>query len=101
MPNNVDKSLVPRCECGGIIKPDVVLYEEGLDEEVMDKTMYYITHADLLIVGGTSLSVYPAAGLIRYFNGDHLVLINKTQTPYDDQADLVLSCSLGDVFSQI
>lgn len=101
MPNNVDKSIVPRCECGGIIKPDVVLYEEGLDEEVMDKTMYYITHADLLIVGGTSLSVYPAAGLIRYFNGDHLVLINKTQTPYDDQADLVLSCSLGDVFSQI
>lgn len=101
MKENVDNLLIPRCECGGVIKPDVVLYEESLDDDIMDKTMYYITNADMLIVGGTSLSVYPAAGFIRYFNGDKLVLINKTKTAYDEQADLVLNCGLGEVFSKI
>lgn len=101
MKKHVDNLLIPWCECGGIIKPDVVLYEESLDNDIMDKTMYYITNADMLIVGGTSLSVYPAAGFIRYFNGDKLVLINKTKTAYDEQADLVLNCSLGEVFSKI
>ena len=94
-------SGVPRCTCGGIVKPDVVLYEEGLDQEVIAKSVHAIRSADLLIVGGTSLTVYPAAGLIQYYRGNRLVLINRDATPYDDQADLVLHESLGEVFSQL
>ena len=89
---------VPRCDCGGTVKPDVVLYEEGLDQATVEGAVRAIAEADLLIVGGTSLTVYPAAGLIRYYTGNRLVLINRDETPYDDQADLVLHESLGDVF---
>lgn len=93
---------VPRCDaCGGMVKPDVVLYEEPLDEDVMDKTVGYLRQADLLIIGGTSLAVYPAAGLLRCFRGNRLVLINKSPTPYDRSADLVISRPIGEVFSQI
>lgn len=92
---------VPRCTCGGTVKPDVVLYEEGLDQEVIAKSVHAIRSADLLIVGGTSLTVYPAAGLIQYYRGNRLVLINRDATPYDDQADLVLHDNLGEVFSQL
>ena len=91
---------IPTCECGGIIKPDVVLYEEGLDNRVMSKSIEAIERADCLIVGGTSLVVYPAAGLLQYFRGKHLVLINKDKTSYDDQADLVIHDSLGKVLSE-
>lgn len=90
---------VPHCECGGIIKPDVVLYEEGLDPETMQKAMYYISRAEVLIIGGTSLVVYPAAGMIDYFRGKHLVVINKAPTPRDQQADLLIQDSIGTVFS--
>ena len=92
---------VPRCPCGGIVKPDVVLYEESLDDDCITKAVQAIQAADLLIVGGTSLTVYPAAGLIRYYTGQRLVLINRDETPYDDYANLVLHESLGDVFSQV
>lgn len=92
---------VPRCECGGIIKPDVVLYEEGLDQGVLQMAVSAIRHADVLIIGGTSLTVYPAAGLIDYYQGSRLVLINKSVTPLDDRADLVISGKIGEVFSQI
>ena len=96
-----DAKDVPLCDCGGIIKPDVVLYEEALDEKTLTGAIGAIRRADLLIVGGTSLTVYPAAGLLRYYRGHRLVLINRDETPYDDSADLVLHCSLGDVFSQL
>ncbi len=92
---------VPTCGCGGIIKPDVVLYEEGLDQATLQKAVYYIQHADMLIIGGTSLTVYPAAGLVDYYKGDKLVLINKSVTPMDGRADLVVSGKIGEVFSQI
>ena len=92
---------VPKCDCGGDIKPDVVLYEEGLDEAVMDKALDYIRNADMLIIGGTSLAVYPAAGLIDYYNGNKLVLVNKTPTGRDSMADLVVQGSIGEIFSQI
>lgn len=92
---------VPACECGGIIKPDVVLYEEGLNEAVMSEAVQCIAEADLLIVGGTSLSVYPAAGLIQYYRGNKLVLINKSVTSYDQYANLLLKKGLGEVFSQV
>ena len=92
---------VPHCECGGDIKPDVVLYEEGLDEEIVEKAIKAIEEADVLIIGGTSLIVYPAAGLIDYYKGDKLVLINKTMTIKDSRADLVINDSLGKVFSEI
>jgi NAD-dependent deacetylase len=92
---------VPRCDCGGIVKPDVVLYEEGLDEKTIAKSVRAISKADLLIVAGTSLTVYPAAGLINYYRGNRLVLINRDETPYDDYADLVLHESLGAIFSQL
>ena len=95
------KELVPKCSCGGIIKPDVVLYEEGLDDITVSAAVNAISNADMLIVGGTSLAVYPAAGLIQYFKGRHLVLINKSSTPLDSNADLLLQCGLGEVFSQI
>ena len=90
-----------RCDCGGIVKPDVVLYEESLDSQVLEKSIYAIAQCDLLIVGGTSLTVYPAAGLLRYYPGHRLVLINRDETPYDNQADLVLHESLGKVFEQL
>ena len=92
---------LPRCECGGLVKPDVVLYEEGLDDKVINGAVDAIASADMLIIGGTSLVVYPAAGLIRYFRGDHLVLINKSETQADANADLVIHDSLGKVFEQI
>ena len=96
-----DFSGVPRCSCGGIIKPDVVLYEEPLNDEIVEKSIEAISCADLLIVAGTSLTVYPAAGLIRFFQGSKMVLINRDETPYDQRADLVLHDSLGDVFSKL
>ena len=92
---------VPRCDCGGIVKPDVVLYEESLDSETIEGSVAAIASADLLIVAGTSLTVYPAAGLIHYYRGNRLVLINRDETPYDGHANLVFHESLGDVFSQL
>ena len=92
---------VPHCDCGGIIKPDVVLYEEGLNEEDINTALSLISSADVLIVGGTSLSVYPAASFLRYFQGKHLVLINKSATPYDKNADLLIQAGLGEVFSRL
>lgn len=98
--NSADK--VPLCDdCGGGIKPDVVLYEEGLDQQTLEDAVFYIRHADMLIVGGTSLAVYPAAGLIDYYRGNKLVLINKSTTPMDSRADLLIQDGLGEVFSQI
>lgn len=94
-------SGIPRCSCGGIIKPDVVLYEEGLEQKTIQKSVTYISHATLLIVGGTSLTVYPAAGLIDYYRGNKLVLINKTVTPMDEKADLVINGKLGEVLGTI
>lgn len=88
---------IPKCECGGTIKPDVVLYEEGLDQHTIQKSVYHISNADVLIIGGTSLTVYPAAGLIDYYNGNKLVLINKSVTPMDNRADLVISGPIGEV----
>ena len=96
-----NSSGVPKCSCGGIIKPDVVLYEEALDEETLEKSVYAIANADLLIVAGTSLTVYPASGLINYFRGKNLVLINRDTTPFDNSADLVINESLGKVFEEI
>ena len=96
-----DAPGVPRCSCGGIVKPDVVLYEESLDGDTLEKSVAAIENADLLIVAGTSLTVYPAAGLIRYYRGNRLVLINRDETPYDSYADLVFHDSLGNVFSQL
>lgn len=96
-----DASGVPRCSCGGIIKPDVVLYEESLDNDTLEASIAAIVECDLLIVAGTSLTVYPAAGLINYYHGERLVLINRDSTPFDSRADLVLHMSLGDVFSQL
>ena len=92
---------IPKCSCGGIIKPDVVLYEEGLDNETVDNAIFAIQNADMLIVAGTSLTVYPASGLLHYFRGKNLVLINRDSTPYDNRADLVIHESLGKVFSKI
>ena len=92
---------IPTCECGGIIKPDVVLYEEGLNDATVTGAVKAISESDLMIIGGTSLAVYPAAGLLHYFHGNHLVLINKSATPMDADADLLLQCGLGEVFSRI
>lgn len=92
---------VPHCSCGGTIKPDVVLYEEGLDQETLRKAVYYIRHADVLIVGGTSLTVYPAAGLIDYYQGDKLVLINKSATVRDAQVNLVITEAIGKVLTEV
>ena len=92
----VNSRGVPRCSCGGIIKPDVVLYEEGLDSCTINKSVDYISKADILIIGGTSLAVYPAAGLIDYYRGSKLVLINKDATARDSQADLVISDPIGE-----
>lgn len=96
----LDSTGVPTCDCGGIVKPDVVLYEEGLDEEVLSGAVNAIRHADTLIIGGTSLVVYPAAGLIRYFRGDHLVVINMQPTGADAEADLCIAKPIGQVLSE-
>ncbi len=96
-----DSAGVPRCECGGLIKPDVVLYEESLDEACLEGAVRAISQADLLIVGGTSLTVYPAAGLLRYYGGKRLVLINRDETPYDGYAWLIFRDKIGEVLSQI
>ncbi|TAH69468.1 MAG: NAD-dependent protein deacylase [Anaerolineaceae bacterium] len=102
---NIDKikeaKSIPSCECGGTIKPDVVLYEEGLDDIIVSKAIQSISKADVLIIGGTSLSVYPAAGLIRYYKGNKMALINKSVTPYDREADLLIQAGLGQVFSKL
>ena len=92
---------VPACECGGSIKPDVVLYEEGLNQKTLTDAIRSISEADVLIVGGTSLAVYPAAGLLDYYNGNKLVLVNKTPTPRDSIADLVVQGSIGEIFAQL
>ena len=92
---------VPRCECGGVVRPDVVLYEEGLNELILQDSLGYIGNADVLIVGGTSLVVYPAAGLLQYYYGKKLVLINKDATPYDAKADLVIHAPIGQVLGAI
>ena len=92
---------IPRCDCGGIIKPDVVLYQEGLDDATLEGSIKAIREADMLIIGGTSLTVYPASGLINYFNGDNLVLINKDATSFDSMANLVINEKLGSVFSEL
>lgn len=92
---------VPKCECGGTIKPDVVLYEEGLDNTTLSKAVRYISEADMLIIGGTSLVVYPAAGLVDYYEGDKLTVINKTVTPQDKYANLVVQGSIGEILGQI
>ena len=92
---------VPRCDCGGIVKPDVVLYEESLDQDLLSRALRYIAEADMLIIGGTSLNVYPAAGLIRYYSGSKLVLINKGAVAQDLTADLVLADPIGEVLDQL
>ena len=100
--NYIDNSNgVPRCECGGIVKPDVVLYEEMLDDNAITKAVKFISEADVLIIGGTSLNVYPAAGFINYFKGSHLVIINKASTPADKQADLVINEPIGEVLGSL
>ena len=96
-----DCASVPKCTCGGTVKPDVVLYEESLDQDCIEKSVMALRSADLLIVAGTSLTVYPAAGLINYYRGSRLVLINRDATPYDDRADLVFHESVGTIFSQL
>lgn len=92
---------IPVCECGGLIKPDVVLYEEGLNDDVVTGAIRAISDCDTLIIGGTSLNVYPAAGLIRYFRGQNLVIVNKSPTQYDNNADLLICQNIGEVFAQI
>ncbi|MDD3244505.1 MAG: NAD-dependent protein deacylase [Eubacteriales bacterium] len=97
----LDAAPLPRCACGGLMKPEVVLYEEALDPKVMEGAVRDISLADLLVIGGTSLAVYPAAGLLRYFRGDHIVVINRTPTPMDHQADLLITQPIGQVFSTL
>lgn len=101
MEDILESKGVPKCRCGGTIKPDVVLYGECLDEKVLEKSIIAISEAEVLIVGGTSLAVYPAAGLIDYFRGEKLILINREMTQYDKNADLVFHESLGSVFSKL
>ena len=95
------KENIPKCSCGGIIKPDVVLYEESLETEILKKAIKEISKADTLIIGGTSLNVYPAAGLINYFQGKNLILINKEKTPYDSKCNLVIYDSIGKVMEAL
>ena len=92
---------VPHCSCGGVIRPDIVLYEEPLDESIMTRALHYISEADVLIIGGTTLNVYPAAGLINYYRGNKLALINLGSTPYDNEADLVINEKIGRVFGRL
>lgn len=97
-----NSASLPVCDdCGGLIKPDVVLYEEGLDSQTISDAVYAISHADVLIIGGTSLAVYPAAGMIDYFRGKHLILINKSSTSRDGQADLIINDSIGEVLGAL
>lgn len=96
-----DGESVPRCDCGGVIRPDIVFYEEALDDEVVSKAVHYIRNADVLIIGGTSLVVYPAAGLVNYYRGNKLVLVNRGETAQDHYADLVIHEKIGEVFSQL
>lgn len=98
----INTNGVPKCdECGGIVKPDVVLYEESLDMDVLTKSIEEIEKADTLIIGGTSLTVYPAAGLVRYFNGKNLIIINKSVSNYDNYASLVINENIGEVFEKV
>ena len=92
---------IPKCSCGGIIKPDVVLYEENLNEDILDEAIMQIYNCDTLIVGGTSLTVYPASGIIRFYKGNKLILINKDKTPYDKLANFVINDSLGNAFKNL
>ena len=92
---------VPRCQCGGIIRPDVVLFEESLDNYILTESVRAIGNAEVLIVGGTSLNVYPAAGLVRYYNGDKLILINKSETPYDSHSNLVIRGKIGETLGTV
>ena len=92
---------IPRCPCGGVIKPDVVLYEEQLDASVLEASIRALREADCVIVGGTSLAVYPAAGLLQYYTGSRLILINKSPTPYDDRADLLIQGPIGKILGKI
>ena len=96
-----DSKGIPKCECGGIIKPKVVLYEEALDDNVVDEAIYKISKAELLIVAGTSLTVYPASSFVRYFNGKYLVIINNDKTSYDGMANLVIHDKIGNVFKKL
>ena len=96
--NSID---IPKCECGGIIKPDVVLYEEPLNDDIVEGAILAIQNSDLMIVAGTSLTVYPASGLVNYFKGENLVLINRDATPFDYRANLVINDSLGNIFEEI
>ena len=96
-----DGEGVPRCDCGGIVRPDVVLYEEALDQDILQRSVMHIRSADMLIIGGTSLAVYPAAGLINYYRGHKLVLVNRGATPRDGEADLIVRGNIGQVFSQL
>ncbi len=97
----LESENIPECDCGGVIKPDVVLYEEGLDQNIIRKSVEAIQQADVLIIGGTSLNVYPAAGFIHYFRGKHLIIINRDKTPADDSAELCLHEKIGEVFSAL
>lgn len=97
----LNSKTIPKCECGGIIKPDVVLYEESLDSHILQSSIEYISNADILIIGGTSLAVYPAAGLVNYYKKDKLVLINKSSTPYDNKADLLIHGNIAEILNKI
>lgn len=97
----VNTKAIPKCDCGGIVKPDVVLYEENVDMDVLNAAISYIKNADILIVGGTSLSVYPAAGLIEYYKGSKLVLINKSETQHDSKANLIFNDSIGEILKKV
>ena len=97
----LESTGVPTCTCGGVIKPDVVLYEEGLNQHTVNAAVQAIQNADVLIIGGTSLAVYPAAGLIDYYSGHKLVLINKDATPLDSRADLLIQGKMGEVLGSI
>ena len=92
---------IPKCTCGGMIKPDVVLYEEGLDDKTVTKAVTAISKADVLIIGGTSLNVYPAAGFLRYFGGSKIVLLNKSATPFDREADIIIRDPIGQVLKEV
>ena len=96
-----DGEGVPRCDCGGIVRSDVVLYEEALDQDILQRSVMHIRAADMLIIGGTSLAVYPAAGLINYYRGHKLVLVNRGVTPRDSEADLIVRGNIGEIFSQL
>jgi len=99
--NNIKSKNIPKCQCGGVMKPKVVLYGENLYDGVAESAVYHIERADMLIVGGTSLAVYPAASFVRYFSGKYIVMINKTETEYDGKADLIIRENIGEVFQNV